>query len=80
MYGALYGACMVHVWCISTILYGANRLQCTGERSADYGGDARLIRVHIEWVQKKKIAGQYKSCLTKHYFQTQTLFFKIADG
>ena len=29
MYGALYGACMVHVWCISTILYGANRLQCT---------------------------------------------------
>ena len=28
MYGALYGACMVHVWCISTILYGANRLQC----------------------------------------------------
>ena len=31
----LYGACMVHVWCISRIwglsrdfLYGANRLQC----------------------------------------------------
>ena len=30
MYGALYGACMVHVWCISTILYGANRLLCRG--------------------------------------------------
>ena len=32
MYGALYGACMVHVWCISMILYGANRLQCRGSR------------------------------------------------
>ena len=29
-----------------------------GDCSADYGGDARPIRVHIKWVEDKKIAVQ----------------------
>ena len=39
MYGALYGACMVHVWCISTILYGVNRLLCVLDIVDEYCWD-----------------------------------------
>ena len=32
----MYGACMVHVWCILRILYGANCLQCDYHDTNDY--------------------------------------------
>ena len=47
----------------STIQHGYTIQRChiAWEGSAEYSGDARLICVHVESVQKKKIAVQYNS-------------------
>ena len=43
------------IWHENTIQKNAVAVAC----SACYGGDARLIRIPIEWVQGKKITVQY---------------------
>ena len=45
------------IWHENTIQKNAVAVAC----SACYGGDARLIRIPIEWVQGKKITVQYNS-------------------
>ena len=41
--------------------YTIQMIHIVSSGSADYGGDARLIRVHIKGVHKKKITMQYNS-------------------